>query len=132
VVKLNKPLREFTRDEWEDLCDGCGRCCMVKLEDADTGDLAYTNVGCEYLDPETCRCRDYTNRAVNKPECMVLGPDRLQDLAMLPTTCAYRLQLEGRTLDPREPEISMRGRFVSEQWIHEDQLPEHIVDWITT
>jgi len=105
---------------------------MVKLEDADTGDLAYTNVGCEHLDPETCRCRDYTNRAVNKPECMVLGPDRLQDLAMLPTTCAYRLQLEGRALDPGESEISMRGRFVSEQWINEDQLPEHIVDWITT
>lgn len=125
-----KPLHELSREEWENLCDGCGRCCMVKLEDSDTGKIAYTNVGCEFLDQETCRCQDYSNRQKIKPECMILGPDRLELLHVLPQSCAYRLCHEDRTLPGDQRDVSMCGRFVSERWIHEDQLPEHIVDWI--
>jgi uncharacterized cysteine cluster protein YcgN (CxxCxxCC family) len=93
-----KSLAEMTLDEWEALCDGCGRCCLEKLEDEDTGDILYTCVACRLFDIKTCRCRDYTNRHILVPDCVVLTPGSVEALDWMPPTCAYRLIAEGKEL----------------------------------
>ena len=127
---MSGPLSSLSHHEWESLCDGCGRCCVVKLEDEETGELHYTNVACRYLDTETCRCDDYDNRNRINPRCVVLTPDNLETLSLMPATCAYRLLNEGRHTRLSPQELSVSGRVVSEQFIHVDQLPEHIADWV--
>src|SRR4051794_32027828 len=87
-----KPLPELDRGEWEALCDGCGRCCLHKLEDEDTGELYPTNVACELLDRRNGGCTDYTHRKKRVADCVVLKKDRLDELEWLPVTCAYRLR----------------------------------------
>jgi uncharacterized cysteine cluster protein YcgN (CxxCxxCC family) len=127
---MASPLLELTPQQWEDLCDGCGRCCLVKLEDEDSGALYYTNVACRYLDTRTCRCGDYANRARVQPRCMVLGPDRLDVLELMPWTCAYRLVHEEREIGQNAKALSVAGRVVSEAYIHEDQLEDHVITWV--
>jgi hypothetical protein len=102
----SKPLEAMTDREWESLCDGCGRCCLVKLEDEDTGEIAYTDVGCTLLDSDTCRCRDYENRQALVPDCVRLTPATVRMLSWLPPTCAYRLLAEGRDLYWWHPLVS--------------------------
>ena len=125
-------LEELTPPEWEALCDGCGRCCLVKLEDEDTGKVHYTNVACRFLDTETCRCTDYANRCTIQPDCVKLSPDNLSLLDIMPSTCAYRLMHEGRRslMDPDSLKVS--GHTVSETQIPEDALQDYVIDWITT
>lgn len=139
-----KSLAQMNQYEWEALCDGCGRCCLIKLEDQDTGEVAYTNVACHLLDTDNCRCCDYKHRQQLVSTCLVLqnSPDSV--FALLPTTCAYRCLYENRPLPGWHPlltqdknsvnqaGISVCGKVVSEEYIHEDQLPEHLVDWIKT
>ncbi len=127
---MTSPLLALTSEEWENLCDGCGRCCLVKLQDEDSGEIHYTNVACRFLDSGTCRCSDYANRAVVQPDCMVLGPDRLEVLDVMPWTCAYRLAHESRALDRDPAELSVAGRVVSQEYVHDDQLEDHVVDWV--
>jgi uncharacterized cysteine cluster protein YcgN (CxxCxxCC family) len=122
----------LSNKEWEDLCDGCGRCCLVKLEDEENGEVHYTNVACRYLDTESCRCSDYQNRATVNPRCMVLQRDKLEVLALMPYSCAYRLVHEGRDIGESPLELSVSGKVVSEQYIHDEQLPAHIVEWVRT
>ena len=117
--------------QWEALCDGCARCCLVKLEDEDSGQLYYTNVACRFLDLESCRCTVYDERKARNPQCMVLDASA-QTLELLPRTCAYRLYDEDRELDVDSSELPVRGRVVSEEFIHPEQLPDHLVDWIET
>src|SRR3712207_4715152 len=93
-----KPLEAMSPEEWESLCDGCGRCCLVKLEDEDTAEILYTDVGCTLLDDQACRCRDYPNRQAKVPDCVRLTPEAVRSLSWLPDTCAYRLVAEGRDL----------------------------------
>ena len=126
------PLLSLTPEQWESLCDGCGRCCLVKLEDEDTGELHYTNVTCRYLDSDTCRCIDYGNRSTINPRCMKLSPEKLEVLELMPTTCAYRLVHEGKEPSVDRDTLSVRGRVVCEDLVHDDALPGHIVDWIKT
>ena len=126
------PLLSLTPEQWESLCDGCGRCCLVKLEDEDTGELHYTNVPCRYLDTETCRCTDYENRTTINPRCMKLSPDNLEILELMPTTCAYRLVHEGKEPSVDPDTLSVRGRVFCEDLVHDNSLPGHIVDWIKT
>lgn len=136
------PLAELTRPEWEALCDGCGRCCLNKLEDVDTGELYFTNVACSLLDLESCRCRHYAERTRYMAECLVISPTASEVLAQLPATCAYVLRGRGQALPAWHPlvsgdpdsvhraGISVRGRAVSEEYIHPEQLPEHLISWI--
>jgi hypothetical protein len=137
----HKTLTEMTRQEWESLCDGCARCCLVKLEDEDSGEIHYTNAVCDLLDQETCRCTQYQARTQQVPECVVVTPDVLDQLHWMPSTCAYRLLWEGKSLPDWHPlvsgntdsvhlaGISVRGRVYRESEISVDELEEHIVDW---
>lgn len=102
----------------------------MKLEDEETGDLHYTNVACRYFDQQTCRCMDYDNRATINPQCMQLDREHLEVMDLMPSTCAYRVLHEGRRQNGNKDELSVSGKVVSEIYIHEDQLPEHIVEWI--
>ena len=124
------PLLSLTPDQWESLCDGCGRCCLVKLEDEDTSELHYTNVTCRYLDTENCRCTDYENRTTINPRCIKLSPEKLEILELMPTTCAYRLVHEHKEPIEDLDTLSVRGRVFSEDLIQDDALPDHVVDWI--
>src|SRR5215469_12840357 len=85
-----KSLAEMTRQEWESLCDGCGKCCLIKLEYEDTGEIEYTDVACHQLDCATGRCKDYRRRQELVPDCVVLTPDNLAELPFMPPSCAYR------------------------------------------
>ena len=135
-----KTLTEMNREEWESLCDGCAKCCLVKLEYEDTGEVDNTDIACRLLDTRSCRCSDYANRQTKVPDCLSLTPRRVRRLRWLPATCAYRLVAEGRDLywwhplvsgDPEsvhQAGMSVRGRVVSED---RAGAPEnHIVDWV--
>ena len=129
----------MSRAEWESLCDGCGRCCLNKLEDLDTGAIEYTNVACKLLDGSTCRCTNYAKRHRLVPDCVVLSPGNVDGLKWLPPTCAYRLVAEGKDLywwhplvsgDPETVHvagISVQGRTVSEDGA--GPLEHHVVSW---
>jgi uncharacterized cysteine cluster protein YcgN (CxxCxxCC family) len=137
-----KKLSEMTDREWESLCDGCGRCCLNKLLDDDTNETAFTDVGCELLDDETCRCKDYKNRQAKVPDCVRLTWRNVRRLSWLPPTCGYRLVANGQDLawwhplvsgspdTVHEAGISVRGRVTaSETDVPDDRLPEYIVRW---
>lgn len=101
-----KSLDAMTPAEWESLCDGCARCCLVKLEDEDTAEIHYTDVGCRLLDGDTCRCSDYANRQEKVADCVRLTPDEVRSLRWLPKTCAYRRLAEGKPLEWWHPLVS--------------------------
>jgi uncharacterized cysteine cluster protein YcgN (CxxCxxCC family) len=129
-----KSLQELTPQQWESLCDGCGRCCLQKLQNPTTGKVYYTSVACFLLDTETCRCTDYDMRHILVPDCLKLDPHNIARLRWLPKTCAYRLVSEGKDLpqwhplktgDPESVHtfgISIRRRAISEEHVHPDDL----------
>ena len=90
-----KALGDMSREEWESLCDGCAKCCLHKLEDADTGEILQTNVACRLLDMSCAQCTRYADRKRLVPDCVVLDPDNVHELNWMPNTCAYRLLAEG-------------------------------------
>lgn len=101
-----KKLAEMTDAEWESLCDGCGKCCLSKLEEEDTGEIYWTSVGCRLFNPETCRCKDYSNRLQRVADCVDLTPNNVGTIPWLPKTCAYRLLAEGKDLLRWHPLVS--------------------------
>jgi uncharacterized cysteine cluster protein YcgN (CxxCxxCC family) len=109
-----KKLNEMSAEEWESLCDGCGRCCLHKLRDEDTGEIEFTNVACRLLDIKTARCRDYANRRRKVPDCVQLTPALLAEIDWLPPSCAYRRLQEGKDLPPWHPLRSGRADSVAE------------------
>ena len=139
---IEKPLDELSSEQWEALCDGCAKCCLHKLEDADSGEVFYTRVRCRYLDEATCRCTDYEKRSILVPNCIQLKPGEMDELSWLPETCAYRLRWQGLPLpswhylesgsrDTVHLEgVSIRGRALSEEHVHPDGFEEHIVQWV--
>jgi uncharacterized cysteine cluster protein YcgN (CxxCxxCC family) len=108
------PLEEMSDLQWESLCDGCGKCCMAKLEDEDTGEIHFTSVACRLFDAGLCRCTDYDNRTARVADCLRLTPQNVRTIGWLPSTCAYRLVAEGRDLPPWHPLISDRSSSVHE------------------
>jgi uncharacterized cysteine cluster protein YcgN (CxxCxxCC family) len=136
------PLEALDPQQWEALCDGCARCCLHRLEDADSGELHGTRVHCRLLDAQSCRCRDYGNRLQRVPHCASLDPARAAAWDWLPPSCAYRRRARGlplpawhplRTGDPESVHragASVRGRVLSEDFVPEEGLEEHIVTWV--
>jgi uncharacterized cysteine cluster protein YcgN (CxxCxxCC family) len=137
-----KTLDEMSPEEWESLCDGCGRCCLHKLEDIDTGMYFYTNVACRLLNCKTCRCTNYAQRSILVSDCVLISPSSSDQYSWLPLTCAYRRLAEGKSLEwwhplisgnpetVHEAGISVRGRTVSENTVPTGQLEDHIISWI--
>ncbi|GGX53869.1 UPF0260 protein [Tateyamaria omphalii] len=136
-----KPISKLSRKEWEALCDGCGKCCLNKLEDEESGEVALTRVACRLLDDDTCRCAHYETRHQFVPDCIVLKPENIEEhLYWIPQTCAYRLVYEGKPLFDWHPLISgraetvhaagvsMQGRTFSEFDVADDDWEEHIID----
>ena len=137
-----KSLAQMSSEEWEGLCDGCAKCCLVKLEDEDTGKIHYTDVACALLDANVCRCTDYINRQKKVADCEVLTPENIDRVKhWMPSSCAYRLLADGKPLPQwhylvcgdrqavhRSGE-SVLGRIVSETGIDIDDLPTRIVRW---
>jgi len=133
---------EFTRNEWESLCDGCAKCCLQKIEDTLTGTLYYTRIVCRYLDLSSCRCTCYDHRCERVPSCLQLTPRTIYTLSFLPPTCAYRLIAEGKDLPHWHPLVSgdpalvhdsgnsVRGKVLSEEYVHPEGWDEHIIDWV--
>jgi uncharacterized cysteine cluster protein YcgN (CxxCxxCC family) len=136
-----KSLAEMSPAEWEALCDGCGRCCLVKLEDEDSGQIITSDVRCRLLDGDSCQCTDYPNRQKKVPDCIKLTPQNVTTIKWIPTTCAYRRLAEGRGLawwhplisgDPETVAaagVSVRGRTFNELDIKDGEWEEHAVDW---
>lgn len=135
-----KRLHEMTSLEWESLCDGCGKCCVVLLQGEGDDTVYRTNVGCRLLDLKTVRCSDYENRHARVPSCVRLSADNIGELTWMPDTCAYRLLHEGKPLpawhplktgDPGSVEragISVKGGLVSETEVADEDLEDHIVE----
>lgn len=135
-----KSLGEMTPQEWELLCDGCGLCCLYKLEDEE-GYYYYTRVACRFLDLEHCRCKDYDRRTKVMPTCVVLDPEKAHEFGWLPPTCAYRLLALGRPLPQwhhlvcgsrdavHECSISACGFAIAEEDADLEHLEEYVVDW---
>lgn len=135
----DKRLEELSAEEWEALCDGCGRCCMVKLEDIDTRERLDTRLACRLLDIGACRCTDYADRHAHVPDCVRLTPASVRTLDWLPQSCAYRLRAEGKPLfwwhplvsgDPEtvhQAGISVRGFAISEHKVPERRYQDFAI-----
>ncbi|HAM89062.1 MAG: YcgN family cysteine cluster protein [Marinovum sp.] len=137
----HKPLKSLTSEEWEALCDGCGKCCLNKLEDEDTGEVALTRIACRLLDDQSCKCGQYPIRHQFIPDCIVLKPSNIDENAYwMPKTCAYRLLWSGQPLFDWHPlisgnpetvhtaNISVRGMTLSEFDINEEDWEDHIIE----
>ena len=137
----DKSLEQMTTAEWEALCDGCGRCCLMKLEDEDSGEIYTSDVHCRLLDGESCKCSDYPNRLSMVPDCIKLNSENVRTISWIPTTCAYRRIAEGKGLawwhplvsgDPQtvvDVGVSVTGRTFLETEVDPDTWEEHAVDW---
>ena len=134
-----KTLAELDRTEWESLCDGCGLCCLQKLEDEDDGSVYYTRVACKLLDLTSCRCSDYPNRRQYVADCIQLTPAQADQFRWLPPTCAYRRVAEGKDLlawhhlvcgapdAGHRAGISQSGKMLSEDSVAEDDWEDHLI-----
>ena len=136
-----KNLIDMNENEWESLCDKCGKCCVIKLEDFDTQQVHYTNVSCKLLCEKSASCKDYENRKSIVPDCIILSPDNLKDLKWMPETCAYKLLNEGKNLPYWHPLLSgndkeivnsgnsVKNRVTNEIEIKIKNLPDYIFNW---
>ncbi|MCH9696584.1 MAG: YcgN family cysteine cluster protein [Gammaproteobacteria bacterium] len=137
----NKPLFELSDSEWEALCDGCGKCCLIKLEDEDSGEVAFTNLHCQYFDMDTCRCNHYSERSRLVPDCLDLRKHFDECLPWLPTTCAYKRLATGEPLADwhylisgrhdtiHEAGVSIRSYAQCEKTASDDLNDHLLIDW---
>lgn len=136
------PLAALNPFEWDALCDGCGRCCLHKLQDEETDELYYTDVACKLLNLKTCSCKHYDDRIKYVPDCMSIREEGDAVYALLPSSCAYRLRYENKPLPLWHPlltgntdamhdlEMSVRGKAISENALKGQDLQERIIHWI--
>jgi len=136
-----KNMAEMSPSEWESLCDNCGKCCCIRLEDEVTGDIYITDVACKLFDPASCKCTDYENRSEKVPDCVTLTKDNVAQLKWMPRTCAYRLISEGKDLPDyhhlisgsrdtiHEVGMSVQDAVTSEIFVSEDEQATRIVIW---
>lgn len=134
-----KPLESLSEEEWERLCDGCGQCCLIKLQDDETDEIFATDVVCRFQDSETGTCSVYSRRTIEKPDCFVIERDNPEHFSWLPQTCAYRLRSENKPLPGWHPliagsrdamvaaGIAVAGWCVSERDINEEELVERVI-----
>lgn len=134
-----KSLQEMSREEWEQICDHCGKCCLLKLEDEDDGTVYYTDVACSLVDSESCHCTDYLNRCVRVPDCLELTVGNLDQIQWMPPSCSYRTIKEGRSLPKwhhlvtgdkesiHQAGKSIKGKYIDESDV--DDIEEHVVEW---
>jgi uncharacterized cysteine cluster protein YcgN (CxxCxxCC family) len=137
----HKTLEALSPEEWEAICDGCAKCCLIKLRQNETQQVCFTNVVCRYLDLETCRCSDYLHRHENVPDCLYLTVQLAREADWLPRTCSYRLLAEGKDLpwwhplqtgmpaSTRQAGGSVYGKVVSEAEVDDNDLEDMVVDW---
>jgi len=134
-------MAEMSPDEWESLCDSCGKCCCIRLEDEDTAQIYITDVACKLFNAQTCQCGDYPNRSKKVPDCVTLTPDNVAQLKWMPRTCAYRLVSEGKDLPEyhhlisgsrqtiHEVGMSVQDSVTSEILVTEEEQITRIVIW---
>ena len=135
-----KTLSEMTTQEWESLCDNCGKCCLHKLEDEDTGEIFYTSVVCNLIDLKTCRCTRYSERCKLVPECLDLKQHNFADFNWLPSTCAYKLLADGKDLPAWHPLVSKHPESVHEAGVsirsyamkeaEVESTEDHVIEWL--
>ncbi len=137
-----KNLSSMSMEEWESLCDGCGKCCLIKIQEAETERIFFTDVACQLLDCGTGRCQDYENRQSLVPDCVKLSSDTLDDLAWMPPDCAYRRLYEHKPLSFWHPLLTGDSNsthlygagvvgmpLVCERDVPDDELEDHLVTW---
>lgn len=125
---MKKKLTDYSSEEWENICNHCGKCCLLKLQDEDTGNIYYTDIVCKYYDMENERCSIYEKRCEVVPECLKLTPDNIDKIEWMPKSCAYRRLFEKDSGSPSSTN-SIKDRCISEQNVKEDELEDHIIDW---
>ncbi len=137
-----KSLTEMSSEEWESLCDGCGRCCLYKFQDEDTDEMFFTTVACKLFDGSTCRCTDYVDRFKKVPDCADIRKFTEKEMVWLPESCAYRLLFEGKKLKPWHPlvsndpdtvhtaGVSMQNSVITESDADMDDLESYIDDFL--
>ncbi len=142
VFWIQKSLQEMSQEEFEAVCDGCGKCCLHKLEDEESGDVFYTKVACRFLDPTSCRCQSYETRQQKVPDCVVMTPATVAETYWLPETCAYRLLDQGLPLfdwhplvsgDPESVHkagMSVADKVVAEEALDLDDLEDYVIRWV--
>ena len=134
------PLSEMTPTQWESVCDGCAKCCLVKLQDEDSDEIVFTDIVCNLLDQESCQCTHYAERTALVPDCVKLTKDNLDKIDFMPPSCAYRLLHEGKDLPHWHPLVSgtaqtvvaagmsVKGRVIAEMAFDGDN-EDRVVDW---
>lgn len=138
----SKTLFEMSTQEWESICDGCAKCCLTQLQDEESEQLVFTNVACNLLNDQTCRCSDYPNRSQRVPDCMTMTIDNVHEcVEFAPSSCSYRLLLEGKPLpdwhhlvNGDRDKIHKQGRSVQsrvkfQRDVKEEDLEDHVIDW---
>lgn len=135
-----KTLEQMTTQEWESLCDSCGKCCLHKLEDEDSGEIFYTSVVCDLIDLDNCRCTRYADRCRLVPDCLNLKQHNFAEFNWLPATCAYKLLAEGKSLPDWHPLVADNRDMVHEAGVsirsyamkesEVDNIEEHIIEWL--
>lgn len=119
-------MKKYTQNEWENICRRCGKCCLIKLEDEDSGEVYYTNVVCRYFDEEKMCCSVYDKRCELVPSCLKLSPQNVDKLPWMPKTCAYRELFENKNTGIK---TTIKGRVVNQDSVTDDELEDHIVEW---
>lgn len=123
---MNKKPEDYSEEEWEAICNNCGKCCLFKLQDEESEEIYFTDIICKYFDMENCRCTCYADRCKIVPECLKLNKNNLDKISWIPQSCAYRALLENR---PSSAVTTVKGRCVSELDVKEEDWEDHIIDW---